>query len=164
MLFLGFNILPRSVFWSADLNGRSDNTDVIPRLKSIANIPDARTNRDCNVPIFAATMKHSKFVQKIKSPTRNRSSPLLLISFLVLLSFLHDTFLIALLATAMLWMGVAGLSYGVLYILLLIKNRNIFHCAAIDPDPMVTRCCRGLFLLAPVLYCGFLGLLVWSHP
>ena len=32
MLYLGFNILPRSVFWSADLNGRSDNTDVI-RLK-----------------------------------------------------------------------------------------------------------------------------------
>ena len=29
MLYLGFNILPRSVFWSADLNGRSDNTDVI---------------------------------------------------------------------------------------------------------------------------------------
>ena len=30
MLYSGFNILPRSVFWSADLNGRSDNTDVIP--------------------------------------------------------------------------------------------------------------------------------------
>ena len=30
MLYLGFNTLPRSVFWSADLNGRSDNTDVIP--------------------------------------------------------------------------------------------------------------------------------------
>ena len=29
MLYLGFNNLPRSVFWSADLNGRSDNTDVI---------------------------------------------------------------------------------------------------------------------------------------
>ena len=29
MLYLGFNILPRSVFWLADLNGRSDNTDVI---------------------------------------------------------------------------------------------------------------------------------------
>ena len=29
MLYLGFSILPRSVFWSADLNGRSDNTDVI---------------------------------------------------------------------------------------------------------------------------------------
>ena len=29
MLYSGFNILPRSVFWSADLNGRSDNTDVI---------------------------------------------------------------------------------------------------------------------------------------
>ena len=32
MLYSGFNILPRSVFWSADLNGRSDNADVI-RLK-----------------------------------------------------------------------------------------------------------------------------------
>ena len=29
MLYSGFDILPRSVFWSADLNGRSDNTDVI---------------------------------------------------------------------------------------------------------------------------------------
>ena len=29
MLYSGFNILPRSVFWSADLNGRSDNTNVI---------------------------------------------------------------------------------------------------------------------------------------
>ena len=29
MLYSGFNILPRSVFWSADLNGRSDNTDVM---------------------------------------------------------------------------------------------------------------------------------------
>ena len=29
MLYLGFNNLPRSVFWSADFNGRSDNTDVI---------------------------------------------------------------------------------------------------------------------------------------
>ena len=27
MLYPGFNILPRSVFWSASLNGRSDNTD-----------------------------------------------------------------------------------------------------------------------------------------
>ena len=29
MLYSGFNILPRSVFWSANFNGRSDNTDVI---------------------------------------------------------------------------------------------------------------------------------------
>ena len=29
MLYLGFNILPRSVFWSACFSGRSDNTDVI---------------------------------------------------------------------------------------------------------------------------------------
>ena len=29
MLHSGFNTLPRSVFWSADFNGRSDNTDVI---------------------------------------------------------------------------------------------------------------------------------------
>ena len=27
MLYLGFNILRRSVFWSASFNGRSDNTD-----------------------------------------------------------------------------------------------------------------------------------------
>ena len=30
MLYSGFSILPRSVFWSADFNGRSDNLDVIP--------------------------------------------------------------------------------------------------------------------------------------
>ena len=35
MLYSGFNNLPRSVFWSADLNGRSDNTDV--ELKHIAS-------------------------------------------------------------------------------------------------------------------------------
>ena len=29
MLYSGFNILPRSVFWSAYFNGRSDNTDVM---------------------------------------------------------------------------------------------------------------------------------------
>ena len=29
VLYSGFNILPRSVFWSADFNGRSDNTVVI---------------------------------------------------------------------------------------------------------------------------------------
>ena len=36
MLYLGFNIFPRSVFWSVDFNGRSDNTDVI-RLKMNQN-------------------------------------------------------------------------------------------------------------------------------
>ena len=35
MLYLGFNILPRSVFWSAGFNGRSDNTDVIQLKKMI---------------------------------------------------------------------------------------------------------------------------------
>ena len=35
MLYSGFNVLPRSVFWSADFNGRSDNTDVI-RLKEFS--------------------------------------------------------------------------------------------------------------------------------
>ena len=30
MLYSGFNISHRSVFWSADFNGRSDNLDVIP--------------------------------------------------------------------------------------------------------------------------------------
>ena len=29
MLYSGFTTLPRSVFWSANLNGRSDNTDII---------------------------------------------------------------------------------------------------------------------------------------
>ena len=38
MLYSGFNILPRSVFWSAYLNGRSDNTDVI-QLRSMQDEP-----------------------------------------------------------------------------------------------------------------------------
>ena len=42
MLYLGFNIFPRSVFWSVDFNGRSDNTDVI-HLKPKA-ISDLATN------------------------------------------------------------------------------------------------------------------------
>ena len=41
MLYSGFNILPRSVFWSADLNVRSDNADVMS-LVSRTSIP--RTN------------------------------------------------------------------------------------------------------------------------
>ena len=32
ILYSGFNTLSRSVFWSSDLNGRSDNTDVIHRI------------------------------------------------------------------------------------------------------------------------------------
>ena len=35
-LYSGLNTLHRSVFWSADLNGRSDNTDVI-RLEFMSN-------------------------------------------------------------------------------------------------------------------------------
>ena len=44
MLYPGFNILPRSVFWSADLNGRSDNTDVIHSRET--NISDSRFKID----------------------------------------------------------------------------------------------------------------------
>ena len=40
MLYSGFNILPRSVFWSAYLNGRSDNTDVIRFLAMIFGNPN----------------------------------------------------------------------------------------------------------------------------
>ena len=36
MLYSGFNVLPRSVFWSANFNGRSDNTDVIMAWALIA--------------------------------------------------------------------------------------------------------------------------------
>ena len=43
MLYSGFDILPRSVFWSASFNGRSDNTDVIP-LNLGAGIELAKTN------------------------------------------------------------------------------------------------------------------------
>ena len=39
MLYSGFNILPRSVFWSADFNGRSDNLDVI-RLNQVLGMSD----------------------------------------------------------------------------------------------------------------------------
>ena len=37
MLYLGFYILPRSVSWSANLNGRSDNTDVIQLMTNSEN-------------------------------------------------------------------------------------------------------------------------------
>ena len=42
MLYSGFNILPRSVFWSASFNGRSDNLDVMslpPSPTSLAQSP-----------------------------------------------------------------------------------------------------------------------------
>ena len=38
MLYLGFNNLPRSVFWSAYLNARSDNLDVMPLKFNDKNI------------------------------------------------------------------------------------------------------------------------------
>ena len=41
MLYSGFNILPRSVFWPADLNGRSDNADVI-RLRRSPDTMDSK--------------------------------------------------------------------------------------------------------------------------
>ena len=48
MLYSGFITFPRSVFWSAYLNGRSDNLDVIPpkmnRNELIKMIRDANTN------------------------------------------------------------------------------------------------------------------------
>ena len=37
MLYSGFNTLHRSVFWSADLNGRSDNTAVIRLMNDSEN-------------------------------------------------------------------------------------------------------------------------------
>ena len=43
MLYSGFSTLHRSVFWSADFNGRSDNTDVI-RLRTIFMNPIAEWN------------------------------------------------------------------------------------------------------------------------
>ena len=36
MLYSGVNILPRSVFWSANFNGRSDNSDVIPLNETLS--------------------------------------------------------------------------------------------------------------------------------
>ena len=49
MLYSGFNILPRSVFWSAYLNGRSDNLDVIQtgQTYSIQHKQLALRNGDC---------------------------------------------------------------------------------------------------------------------
>ena len=44
MLYSGFNILPRSVFWSAYFNGRSDNTDVIPLDESLVDANSATGN------------------------------------------------------------------------------------------------------------------------
>ena len=45
MLYSGFNILPRSVFWSADFIGRSDNLDVI-RLHGNLEIFDENDGMD----------------------------------------------------------------------------------------------------------------------
>ena len=44
MLYSGFNTLPRSVFWSAYFNGRSDNTDVIPLDESLVDANSATEN------------------------------------------------------------------------------------------------------------------------
>ena len=61
MLYSGLNILPRSVFWSANFNGRSDNTDVIPlnfktkyrviRLSESENPTYRRKNAQRNVRV-----------------------------------------------------------------------------------------------------------------
>ena len=42
MLYSGFGILPRSVFWSAYLNGRSDNADVIQLRAVMARVGKQR--------------------------------------------------------------------------------------------------------------------------
>ena len=48
MLYSGFNTLPRSVFWSAYFNGRSDNLDVIPlALRKMVNLQTVHL-LDCN--------------------------------------------------------------------------------------------------------------------
>jgi len=41
MLYLGFKLLPRSVFWPADFNGRSDNADVIRFVPKIPQYLDS---------------------------------------------------------------------------------------------------------------------------
>ena len=53
MLYSGFNVLPRSVFWPADLNGRSDNTDVI-RLVDLANLDPAKLSLENGETVNAA--------------------------------------------------------------------------------------------------------------
>ena len=58
MLYSGFNILPRSVFWSADFNGRSDNLDVI-RAFRIDSVKDPLAFL-LSCP-QAVSLKHSSF-------------------------------------------------------------------------------------------------------
>ena len=56
MLYSGFNISPRSVFWSADLNGRSDNTDVIPLRAVFMNGKTQFSIRTCLFVFAAASL------------------------------------------------------------------------------------------------------------
>ena len=51
MLYSGFNTLPRSVFWSAYLNGRSDNLDVI-RLSQIPESFELMTSHNEDRPVL----------------------------------------------------------------------------------------------------------------
>ena len=46
MLYSGLIVLPRSVFWSADFNGRSDNTDVITLPTPMSSIEFTSLERD----------------------------------------------------------------------------------------------------------------------
>ena len=66
MLYSGFNILHRSVFWSAYFNGRSDNTDVI-RLHQGSNLMKYRITvftyclAGCVIAGLASFLVHLKF-------------------------------------------------------------------------------------------------------
>ena len=69
MLYSGFNTLHRSVIWSADFNGRSDNTDVIP-LKPMANIsvkPAPVEHGNQIVPLLSVTID-SQLISKTFPP------------------------------------------------------------------------------------------------
>ena len=54
MLYSGFNILHRSVFWSAYFNGRSDNLDVIPLKPKETQFHDSIRNLGRYLPSLGA--------------------------------------------------------------------------------------------------------------
>ena len=65
MLYSGFNILPRSVFWSAYLNGRSDNLDVIHLRDICSKGQDGKIETASKtVPCLCSTSRSSRRINR----------------------------------------------------------------------------------------------------
>ena len=61
MLYSGFSIFPRSVFWSAYLNGRSDNTDVITPVGLDPVAKRSRQKKEMNGRLYECFPSSSTF-------------------------------------------------------------------------------------------------------